>query len=991
MNLKPWYKVVTPREDLREGRPLDASEFAVHLDHVRDRRAPPVYKEPFQFFERTFLTRTLTDLGAQVIRRLSGIQTETSAVFNLATQFGGGKTHALTLLYHLSKGGPKATAWVGVDRLLERAGVRSVPKADVAVFVGTEFDSITGRGGDDGTPVRKTPWGEIAFQLGGLSALAVVAEHESQMTAPAGDVIRRFLPAGRPCLILMDELMNYVSRYRKSGMAGQLYAFLQNLCEEVRARDNTVLAVSVPGSELEMNAEDQADYERIKKLLDRLGKAVVMSAESEASEIIRRRLFEWDLGSTSQDGKTLLSRDAHDTCKAYTNWVLLHRQQIPDFPVDHARDLFLETYPFHPAVISLFERKWQSLPRFQKTRGILRLLALWVSKAYQDGFKGAHRDPLIGLGTAPLEDPLFRAALLEQLGENRLESAITTDIAGKKDSHAIRLDDEAVDAISKLRLHRKIATSIFFESNGGQARAEATIPEIRLAVGEPDLDIGNIETALDALTEACYFLTVEKNTYRFSLRENLNKRFVDRQANIRGNRVEERAAEEIQTVFGPGPALDRRYFPKTSNSIPDRPGLTLAVLAPEYSMSDRDSTLRLIEAMTRECGSSSRTFKSAIVWCVAETPVAIKTEVRKLLAWEDISEESGRLNLDDTQKKQVVESLKKAQRDVRESVWRTYKNLVLLAKDNSLHIVDLGLVHSSAAESLVGLIVNRLRQDGDVEEGISPNFLTRNWPPALTEWSTKGVRDAFFAAPQFPRLLNGDTIRLTIAKGVTEGILAYVGKKADGTYSPFIFRSSLSPNDIEISDDVFVITASEAEKRIEPPRLASLEIEPGTVFLKPSQSVILTARGKDQNGCPFAIKDVQWGGDAGEIEVMSPGVCRLKASDEAGAFVVTARADEQTACASVTISGADVGPGPGPEPPPPPRSIRTLSWRGEIPAQKWMNFYTRVLTRLAGSKGLRVTIHFTFEPEEGISPEKIQETKVALRELGLNDDTRTDE
>ena len=139
--------------------------------------------------------------------------------------------------------------------------------------------------------------------------------------------------------------------------------------------------------------------------------------------------------------------------------------------------------------------------RFQQTRGVLRLLALWVSRAYQEGFKGAHKDPLIGLGTAPLDDPLFRAAVFEQLGESRLEGAVTTDICGKKDSHAIRLDSEAVDAIKKARLHRKVATTIFFESNGGTLRAEATVPEIRLAVAEPDLDIGNVETVLETLSD----------------------------------------------------------------------------------------------------------------------------------------------------------------------------------------------------------------------------------------------------------------------------------------------------------------------------------------------------------------------------------------------------------------------------------------------------------------------------------------------------------
>src|SRR5262245_19387029 len=175
--LKPWYKVVTPREDLREGRPLDASEFAVHLDQVRDGRAPSDYQKPERFFERTYLTQNLLALSAEVVRRLSGVQTEASAVFNLTTQFGGGKTHFLTLLYHLARQGPGVERWDGVPRILTRAGVSSVPQAPAAVFVGTEFDSITGRGGDDGTPLRLTPWGEIAYQLAGPPALEVLAEH----------------------------------------------------------------------------------------------------------------------------------------------------------------------------------------------------------------------------------------------------------------------------------------------------------------------------------------------------------------------------------------------------------------------------------------------------------------------------------------------------------------------------------------------------------------------------------------------------------------------------------------------------------------------------------------------------------------------------------------------------------------------------------------------------------------------------------------------
>ena len=182
--LQPWYKVITPREDLREDRPLDASEFAVHLDQVRDDEGPDVYRKPDEFFRRTFLTKNLLGLSSEVVRRLSGEITETSAVFNMATQFGGGKTHALTLLYHLVCHGPKSHKWAGVSQILSASGMKAVPKANTAVFVGTEFDVMAGRGGDDGTPLRKMPWGEIAFQLGGEKGFEVGAQRRGASILP---------------------------------------------------------------------------------------------------------------------------------------------------------------------------------------------------------------------------------------------------------------------------------------------------------------------------------------------------------------------------------------------------------------------------------------------------------------------------------------------------------------------------------------------------------------------------------------------------------------------------------------------------------------------------------------------------------------------------------------------------------------------------------------------------------------------------------------
>ena len=930
MALKPWYKVVTPREDLRDGKPLDASEFAVHLDQVRDGRAPAVYQNPERFLERTFLTKGLTDVAAEVLRRLSGEKTETSAVFNMTTQFGGGKTHSLTLLYHLANNGPKAKDWQGVSRLLQVAGLNKVPVAKVAAFVGTEFDPIAGRGGSDGTPARKTPWGEIAFQIGGEKALAILAEHEKQGVAPGGDVIRAFLPKEQPVLILMDELMNFVSRSRKSGMAGQLYSFLHSLSEEARGRDNMVLAVSIPASELEMSADDQSDYERFKKLLDRVGKAVIMSAESETSEIIRRRLFEWDENAVASDGRILLNRDAVASCNEFGDWVKDHRQQVPEqFPFDGAREAFAATYPFHPSVLSVFERKWQGLPRFQQTRGILRLLALWVSHAYQDGYKGGHRDPMIGLGTAPLDDSQFRAAMFEQLGEHRLEAAVTTDICGKKDSHAVRLDNEAVEAIRKARLHRKVATTIFFESNGGMTRAEATSPEIRLAVAEPDIDIGHVETVLEALTDACYYLTVERNHYHFSFKENLNKRYADRRANIKESSINDCVRSEIRKVFAANNGIEPVFYPEKSSQIPDRPLLTVVVLSPEQSMEDEKRTRSFIEGVIREHGSSARTYKSGLVFAVALSAGPLCEDARRSLAWDEIQNELPGINVDTAQIAQLDDNIKKSRRDLRDNVWRSYNNIALLGKNNEVRFIDLGNVHSSAATTIIQFIVNELVRVDEIQSGISPNLLVRNWPPAFQEWSTKAVRDAFYASPLFPRLLNPDAVKETIARGVSNGQLAYVGKAASGKYLPFSFERTISTADIEVSEEMFIITKETADA------YRKNAMQPGNV----TQDSLSTQLSEPWN-------------------LVSPTTEEKRTTSPANGGQSHPQTSHQKS---------------------------ELKWSGEIPSQKWMNFYTKFLTKLGISSGLTLTVKVECKPEGGLSSQKIEEIKNALRELGLDD------
>ena len=917
-SLKPWHRVAVPREDLRRGIPLDAAEFAIHLDQVIDGRAPLDYCDPERFFARTYLTKAYRELIVQVLKRLSGETLGTSPGINLVTQFGGGKTHFLTLLYHLFKAGDGAKKWPGVRELLDEAGVHSIPKARVAVFIGNRFDLVQGAG-SEGEPRRKTPWGDIAWQLGGSALYSMVQKHDEEGVVPGGEIIQRWFDK-EPVLILMDEVLNFIRRARDAGgnyarLGSQMYSFLEILSREAAGTSRAVLVVALPMSEYEMTPEDEADFQRLNKALDRLSKPVRLSEGTEIAEIVRRRLFE-EVGDPGE---------VRRIAQAYAAWLRNHRQQIPEwFPVDQAEELFVATYPFHPTVLSVFERKWQSLPRFQRTRGILRLLALWVSQVYQQAFREGSKEPLIALGSAPLADSFFRAAVFEQLGEQCLEAAILSDIAGEE-AHAVRMDAEAPATIQRARLHQKIATAVFFESFGGQVRKEASLAEIRLAVGEPGLDIGNVETALDDLVRRCYYLDAKGTAYWISHRPTLNKILADRRAALSGTEADEAIREKvrgaIREVFKAGPRLERRFFPETSEDIPDTPSLALVVLAPEHGWENasREATQRLVMGMIQECGGRGRTFKSGLLFAVAEGGEALADEAKTLLALETLEDpaEQERLRLELSQLQELRGKKQQSERNLKEGVWRVYRRVLLLAEGGSLQEVDLGLIHPSAAESLVGFIVARLKQEGLLEESISPDFLVRNWPPALEEWSTKGVRDMFFASPKFPRLLNPEVLRDTIAEGVKIGKFGYVGKAYEGYQgTPIIDDPNFGPADVEISDQVVLLPRD---------RALALKGAPPSPPEEPER----TARVAEEPG------------------------------------VRPEGAPEQTVA-------------------PPMPGGQHLSWEGELPPQKWMNFYMRVLTRFATDPSLRLIIRFEVTPATGISQNELEEIKTSLRDLDLD-------
>jgi hypothetical protein len=971
MPLKPWYNVVVPREDLREGKPMDASEFAVHLDHVRAGSAPIDYKDPVRFFKRTYLTQNLIDLAAQTIRRLSGITTETSPVFNLSTQFGGGKTHALTVLYHLANGGNKAKEWEGVSRILDKAGIKDIKTAKIGVFVGTEFSSVSGRD-SQGHPNRKTPWGEMAFQIGGADAYEKIRKHDENFIAPAGDNLAEIFDKDQPYLLLFDELLNYISKHRNyKDLAGQFYNFLQTLTEFVRSRNNIVLAVSIPASEMEMTAEDQADFDRCKKMLDRLGKAIFMSAERESSEIIRRRLFDWNG----------LPKEAEKTITEYTEWLKTHEAHIPSwFNLDKAKETFEASYPFHPNVLSLFERKWQSLPRFQQTRGILRLLALWVSKAYSEGYKKDNKDALLSLGTAPLEDPIFRAAVFEQMGENRLEVAVTTDIAGKNDSHAVRFDQDSTGAIQKLALHKKCGVTIFFESNGGQTADKlCTLPEIKLNLCDPELDIGLIDTVLQDLVDGCYYLTTAGAKYKFSTQENLIKRFSDKKATINDKDIKELMEQSVSDVFVEGAKTEYVLFPTLTNQVADRTSLMVFVLNPMMSFRDKD-IMTFIRDVFNSNGTNPRVYRNGLIGIAAENTQNLKDEVRKYLAWVAINKEAEELHFEREVVQHIKENVNRGKKDIKEQVWRAYRYMFLLGKNGEVNHIDLGLLHSSQSSyGIMEVFMNRLITDGEVSEEINPNFLVRNWPPSIKVWPTQQIRDVFYNSPAFPRIKSGESLKSTIIKGVANGIFGYCQLKA-GNVMKVTIGKTLPIVDVEISNDVALLQADQAKKYEEPRKLAKITIQAQKAVILPGEAISIKALGQDQFDDAFELGETKWECSYGKLS--ETGIFTGPTTD--CEILVHAKVGTLTGSTTISVKSSATTSGASDS-----NRKTKIRWSAEVPPGKWMVFYNKVLAKFTGKKDFKVNVSFEFFVN-GDGKDDVSNLKTESSELGLNSDIKTE-
>ena len=371
---------------------------------------------------------------------------------------------------------------------------------------------------------------DLARQLAGDEGVALLGT--AATTSPPGTetLLRIFAAANAPVLLLFDEVLNFMGRHRS--VAEPFYAFIQNLTVAMTGTTEGALVISLPRSQVEITDFDAQWQERITKVVRRVASNLIANDEAEVADVVRRRLFD-DLGS---------EQVRRNVATEYADWCFQNRAQLPPEWTavdvassekearDYLRQRFLSAYPFHPATLSVFHRKWSSVSQFQATRGTLAMLAQWVSMAYRDGFTSLRNEPLILLGSAPLQSPEFRGVVLGQLGETRLLLAIETDIAGAQ-AHARALDADTKDG--RRDIHRRVGSAIFFESSGGQVNRMAHLPELRFAIGGPTVDTSSVDSAAYKLEDRSFYIRkVGTDGYQISYRPTLKKVVSERRSSL---------------------------------------------------------------------------------------------------------------------------------------------------------------------------------------------------------------------------------------------------------------------------------------------------------------------------------------------------------------------------------------------------------------------------------------------------------------------------
>src|SRR5579885_1357077 len=684
-SIKPWREVVTPHKDVANGR-YQQAEFAADLWQVHLGEGTDEYRKPTEFFRRTFLTQSLKDLLVGAMRRLAGQGGD--PVVQLQTNFGGGKTHSMLALYHLFSGATPGEL-LGIDALMAEAGIEKLPsKVNRVVLVGNKISPGNPSVKPDGTVV-KTLWGELAWQLGGRAAFEKVREDDERATSP-GDVLREFMNEYGPCLILIDEWVAYARQLHDDAdlPAGSFETFFFNdtaTTESAKLAKQCLLVISLPASDTAASPHAQADDEevgglrgraalaRLKNVIGRVESSWAPASTEEGFEIVRRRLFEPLI-----EREQFTARD--NVARAFAD---LYRAQHQEFPPE-CRDSDYErrlraAYPIHPEVFDRLYTDWSTLAKFQRTRGVLRLMAAVIHSLWEKG----DRNPLILPSTLPIDDPRVQFELTRYLSDNWVP-VIEKDVDGAQ-SLPLRLDGE-VPNLGKFAACRRVARTIYLGSAPTPTAANRGIEDRRVKLGcvVPGEAPAVFGEALRRLAGAATYLYQDGPRYWYSTQPTVTKLAEDRAEQLK--RDPDTVAAELEVRLRANLKRNGDFscihpLPHSGADVPDDYDARLVVLPAEhaYTKESGNAAETAAKAILESRGNAPRLYRNTLVFLAADKVRLqdLDEALRKYLAWSSIVAEKEALNLDPHQTRQAETQKQAADGAVTARLPETYQWLLV--------------------------------------------------------------------------------------------------------------------------------------------------------------------------------------------------------------------------------------------------------------------------------------------------------------------------
>src|SRR5208283_3631267 len=383
-----------------------------------------------------------------------------------------------------------------------------------------------------------------------------------------------------PCVVLVDELVAYIRQFPNGQtLSGGSYdsnlSFVQALTEAIKLVPNAILLASLPESDIEAGSNrGMTALQALEKTFGRLQALWKPVATEEAFEIVRRRLFE-----PIRDEK---SREI--VCRAFAEAYISEGAKLPT-ETQEARyfDRLIHAYPIHPEVFDRLYEDWTTIDGFQRTRGVLKLMAKVIYRLWKDH----NKDFMIMPGSSPLYDGSCRNELTYYLPVG-WDAVLEKDIDGER-AETTELESKE-PRFGAVNAARRVARTIFF---GSAPDSVSTKPGIRgldrarilLGCLQPGQASVIYSDALNRLADRLHYLNSsgdkvqDATRFWFDTRANLRREMEDRKKRFDDKtEVRTKTAEVLKKLTASVTFFDGVHIFTAHADVPDDTSLRLVLL-----------------------------------------------------------------------------------------------------------------------------------------------------------------------------------------------------------------------------------------------------------------------------------------------------------------------------------------------------------------------------------------------------------------------------